>query len=348
MPLPIQLRRQLTDVRVQQAMALLPPKTVPAAPAINPFNSCGSSVLTAANYTGALLWNTGATTPSITVTNAGAYTATQTVNGCTSPAGSGTAGPVLTPPVPKITTVDNCGNSVLTASDYTGTLLWSNGQTTPTITVTVAGSYTLTQTVNGCTSPRIETRGGQAEPKAIPSAPAVITADNCGNSVLTASNYSGTLLWSTGAGTPSITVTTGGTYTATQTAANGCVSPNASGGLSPKLIPAAPAVSVVNNCGNSVLTASDYTGSLVWNRGETTPSITVTVGRTYTVKQIAANGCISPLSSAVAVPKPIPAATGSICGSGQLFSARAEAWCSSQIKQQATYGAPVKAHKVSL
>jgi hypothetical protein len=76
--------------------------SIPAAPAVNVVNNCGSSTLTASNYTGTLLWSTGATTTSITVTSAGSYTVTQTVNGFTSPAGSGTAAP-KTLPVPSTT-----------------------------------------------------------------------------------------------------------------------------------------------------------------------------------------------------------------------------------------------------
>ena len=52
----------------------------------------------------------------------------------------------------RMTVVNNCGNSVLTAGSFTGSLFWSNGATTSSITVTTAGTYTVTQTVNGCTS----------------------------------------------------------------------------------------------------------------------------------------------------------------------------------------------------
>jgi hypothetical protein len=98
--------------------------------------------------------------------------------------------------------VDNCGNSILTATSYTGSLLWSNGATTSSITVTTAGTYSVTQTVNGCTSP---SGSGVAAPKAIPSAPVVTVVNNCGSSILTATSYTGSLLWSNGATTSSIT-----------------------------------------------------------------------------------------------------------------------------------------------
>src|SRR5205814_178725 len=78
---------------------------------------------------------------------------------------------------PIVTVVDNCGNSVLSTT-AAGALLWSTGQTTPSITVTSAGTYTVTQTVGGCISAN---GSGTAAPKAIPSAPVVTVVNNCGN-----------------------------------------------------------------------------------------------------------------------------------------------------------------------
>jgi hypothetical protein len=124
---------------------------IPSAPGVTVVNNCGTSMLTANSYSGSLLWSNGATTSSITVPAAGTYTVTQTVNGCTSPSGSGVATPKAIPSAPVVTVVDNCGTSTLTANSYTGSLLWSNGATTPSITVTTAGTYSVTQTVNGCT-----------------------------------------------------------------------------------------------------------------------------------------------------------------------------------------------------
>jgi hypothetical protein len=244
----------------------------------------------------------GATTTVYTKPLSGiTYTATATSgSGCSSSANS-----VITvtplPSAPTVGVVDNCGSSDLTASNYTGQLLWSNSETTPSINVTTGGTYTVNQTVNGCTSPN---GSGVAAPKTIPSAPTVNVVDNCGSSDLTASNYTGQLLWSNSETTPSINVTTGGTYTVNQTV-NGCTSPNGSGVAAPKTIPSAPTVNVVDNCGSSDLTASNYTGQLLWSNSETTPSINVTTGGTYTVNQTV-NGCVSPNGSGVAAPKTIP------------------------------------------
>ena len=146
---------------------------------------------------------------------------------------------------------------------------------------------------------------------ATPSTPGVSVTNNCGNSVLTATGTTGSLLWSNGATTSSITVTTGGTYSVTQTV-NGCVSAPGSGVAAPisSSVPA-PTVTVTNNCGNSLLTATGATGTLLWSNGATTPSITVTTAGTYSVTQTI-NGCVSPASSGVAAPKATPVLSGSL------------------------------------
>jgi hypothetical protein len=277
------------------------PKTIPSAPTVTVVDNCGYSILTATGITGSVLWNTNETTPSITVTTAGTYSVTQTVGGCTSNAGAGTASPKTIPGVPVVKVVDNCGSSVLTATGITGSVLWSTNETTPSITVSAAGTYNVTQTVGGCTSPAAS---ATASPKIIPGVPVVKVVDNCGSSVLTATGITGSVLWSTNETTSSITVTSGGNYSVTQTV-GGCTSPAASVTASPKTIPGAPVVKVVDNCGSSVLTATGITGSVLWSTNETTPSITVTAGGNYSVTQTV-GGCTSTAASATASPKTIP------------------------------------------
>ena len=231
------------------------------------------------------------------MTSAGTYTVTQTAGGCTSASGSGTATPKTIPVAPGVTVINNCGNSELTATGTTGTLLWSNGATTTPVTVSTAATYTVTQTVNGCTS---ASGSGVAAPKAIPSAPSVTVNNECNSSVLTASGSTGNFIWSTGETTESITVTAQGTYNARQTdIATGCTSAATNGVANPKANPAPPTVTVVNNCGNSVLTATG--ANLHWSTGETTASIMVTTAGTYTVTQTV-NGCESAAASKDAAP----------------------------------------------
>ncbi len=261
------------------AIVMVSPKEIPDAPMVTVDNQIGKSVLTASNYSGTLSWSTGESTASITVTQAGIYTITQTVDGCVSPEGSGLAEPA-SPPVPVIMVSNECGQSVLTASNYSGTLSWSTGESTTSITVNMAGTYSVTQTINGVTSsPAIAI----ASPKEIPDAPMVTVDNQIGQSILTASNYSGTLSWNTGESTASITVMVAGTYSVTQTV-DGCTSVEASAVAAPNT-PGLIQVTVDDLCGYSVLTASNYSGTLSWSTGESTASITVNISGTYSVTQ---------------------------------------------------------------
>src|SRR5664279_3581169 len=154
---------------------------------------------------------------------AGTYTVTRTVNGCTSAAGSGVAAPNTVTATPVVTVVNSCGNSTLSIPAG-GTMLWSNGATTASITVATAGTYTVTRTSAGCTS---AAGSGVAAPNTAPATPLVTVVNSCGNSTLSIP-AGGTILWSNGATTASITVATAGTYTVTRTSA-GCTSAAGSG-----------------------------------------------------------------------------------------------------------------------
>jgi hypothetical protein len=128
----------------------------PDTPVVSVENNCGTATLST-TATGSLLWSTGATTSSITVSTAGDYTVTQTVSDVASAAGTGTAAPITVPATPTITaggatTFCSGGSVVLTASTGT-TYLWSNGATTQSITATTARSYTVQITnASGCQS----------------------------------------------------------------------------------------------------------------------------------------------------------------------------------------------------
>ena len=119
-------------------------------------------------------------------------------DGCPSNVLNSTLSDPATPSAPMVTVVDNCGSSTLTA---TGTnLLWSTTETASNITVGTAGTYTVTQTVAGCTS---LSSSGVASPLLAISSTTVITA--CDN-----------ILWN---GT---TFNTTGIYNVTLTNAVGC------------------------------------------------------------------------------------------------------------------------------
>lgn len=113
----------------------------------------GSVVLTSSSATGNT-WNTGATTQSITVSNAGNYNVT-VVNaaGCsaTSSNTTVTVNPLPTPTISAggATTLCTGETVVLTSSASTGNT-WSNGATTQSITVSQGGTYSVTVNNGTC------------------------------------------------------------------------------------------------------------------------------------------------------------------------------------------------------
>ncbi len=279
---------------------------LPSAPVLTVVNNCGSSTITATGVTGTLTWSDAGTGNPRTVTTGGVYTATQTVGGCTSlPSNAVTAAPLPVPAAPVLTVTNNCGNSTLTATGVTGTLTWSDGGSGNPRTVTTPGVYTVLQTVGGCQSNA--SNAVTAAPLPVPAAPVLTVVNNCGSSTITATGVSGTLTWSdAGTGNPR-TVTTAGTYTVTQTV-GGCVSTVSNAvTTAPLPVPAAPVLSVIDNCGSSTLTATGVTGTLTWSDGGSGNPRTVTTAGTYTVVQNV-GGCNSLNSNSVtAAPLPLPA-----------------------------------------
>ena len=114
----------------------------------------------------------------------------------------------------------------MTSSFGTG-YLWSNGATTASINITIAGSYTV-KVINASGCQSAASVATIVTVNALPAIPTItaggpITFCNGGNVILTSS--AGTsYLWSNGATTQSINVTTAGSYTVQVTNANGCQS----------------------------------------------------------------------------------------------------------------------------
>ncbi len=121
----------------------------PMAPIATVTNTCGSSILTADGSN--LLWSTGDTTSTISVTSAGTYTVTQTAQGFESLPTTIVAAPIAIPVEPSVTVTNDCGSSTLSASG--SNLVWSTTETSSSIIVTDSGIFTITQTENGCESP---------------------------------------------------------------------------------------------------------------------------------------------------------------------------------------------------
>jgi hypothetical protein len=277
-----------------------------------------------------ILWSNGATTSSITVNTSGTYSAQVTSpGGCTITTNSIMVTAKPKPVTPVVSTSGNTtfcsgGSVTLTASTSTGGVSWqwSNGATTPSITVNASGTYTATASINGCSS----TSSGTAvtvnpAPAGSISASGNTTFCEGGNVQLSVSTAPGnSILWSNGATTSSITVNTSGTYSAQITSPAGCTITTNSITVTVKPKPATPTVSASGNTtfcsgGNVTLTASTSTSgvSWQWSNGATTSSITVNASGTYTATA-SINGCSSTSASTTVTVNPAPA--GSISASG--------------------------------
>lgn len=150
--------------------------SVPNAPAITVVDNCNGTSTLSTTATGTLAWSNSETTSPITVSTAGTYTVTQTVNGCTSAAGSGVAAPKSTPETPVVSVVNDCGQSTLSFTPAANaTILWSNNATTSSTTTANTETLTVVQTVSGCPS---SSGSGSAVPLVIPSAPTATASQN--------------------------------------------------------------------------------------------------------------------------------------------------------------------------
>lgn len=182
-----------------------------------------SATLTASGGT-SYYWNpTGNTTGTITVnpTSSTTYAVSVTnANGCTA---NGFVNVIVRPlPVVNIPSTFVCpGTSIaLNAGNPGATYQWSTGATTQTISVSTAATYTVTVTNSyGCTASQqvLVTTGGS-----INNNTANVAFCQGQNATLNAGNPGNTYVWSTGATSQTINVTTAGQYAVTITNTNGC------------------------------------------------------------------------------------------------------------------------------
>lgn len=189
-------------------------------------------------------------------------------------------------------TVDCSGNVLLNAGNPGASYLWNTGDTTQTITVSSSGTYWVTVTNQGICS-RSDTIHVD-----IVSQPQVYIPDTtvCGGITLDATNPYSTYIWSTGVGTPTLTVTSSDTIWVTVT--NICGASASDTGII-QIIPG-PFFSLgpdTNLCdGQNATLSAPYNPSYLysWNTGDTTSSIQVSTTGTYFVTVTnPQNGCTS-------------------------------------------------------
>jgi len=250
-------------------------------------------------------WSNSATTVSINGVMAGTYTTTVTdANGCTSTTTATVAEPtaiVATAVVDSNVTCNGASNGGATANATGGsmpyTYNWSNSATTASITGVIAGTYTATITdANGCTQ---EVSESITEPTAIANSFTTtdVTCEGGADGAVDSDVSGGTApysyLWSDTSTASSITGLTAGTYTLGIVDDNGCThTQTATVGF----IFANPTIPLADEdtlCTGSSLTldAGNAGSTFAWSGGETTQTIDVTTGGSYTVDVTDGNGC---------------------------------------------------------
>ncbi len=246
--------------------------------------ACDSALLDAGIADAIYLWNTGAQSREISVTRSGYYSVTVTQNGCT---GSDSVLVLiqLSPHVDLGPDIIACDSALLDAGAQTGSIHWSTGDRTQSITVMHSGSYSVTVDNNGCTaSDTVEVRIYQTP--LIDLGPDQSVCD--GPLTLSAENPDLSYLWSTGDTGQSIDVHESGIYWV-QADNHGCT---ASDSIKVTLFPS-PVFSLgpdISSCDSAALHAP-IEGSYEWSTGETTASVTVSSSGYYALTITDHNGC---------------------------------------------------------
>ncbi|MCB9193921.1 MAG: gliding motility-associated C-terminal domain-containing protein [Flavobacteriales bacterium] len=173
----------------------------------------GASLILDAALPGAsFLWNTGATTSSITVTNAGTYSVDVQQGTCS--VSDAVQVSVAQPPSIELgndTTLCPGEQLLLDATTTGATYLWQDGSSSATYAVLAPGTYSVQVTSSlGCASSDA-VNIGYASPNAVDLGPDVTICQG-GTLTLDATLPGGTYLWSTGANTPTLSVMSADTY----------------------------------------------------------------------------------------------------------------------------------------
>lgn len=282
------------------------------------------------------------TIPGATAANAGTYSVTITVGGCPSLAGTVTVvvNPTPATPAPTSNSPVCVGSTITLGTTFVagGTYSWTGpaafssalqNPTRPGATLAMAGTYSVTVTVGGCTS----TAGTVSV--AVNPTPAAPTAGSnspiCAGSTLnlTSSNVAGATYSWTGPNSftsttqnpsiPGATVAASGTYSVTATVA-GCTSAFGTATVVVNPVPAAPAPGSNSPvCVGSTITLTttavvgatySWTGPAAFAsalQNPTRPSATLAMAGTYSLT-VTVNGCTSAAGTATVVVNATPAA----------------------------------------
>jgi hypothetical protein len=247
------------------------------------------------------LWNTGATTQSITVSSPGTYSVT--VSDMTS-----ASHVLVVNPLPQVQIVGGdklCVGTTktLTASAGFQSYLWSTGATTSSIQITSPGPYSVTVTDNNtCAGDASVNITEVSNPSPIIEGPDFICPGS--TETLDAGNWN-TYEWNDGRTSSTLSITTSGSYSVTISDQNGCE------GIANKNVQeyTTTPISIEGNLSicegeSTILTVNPAIGAILWNTGSSNPSIPVSTSGTYSVTVTDNNLC--QVTESVEVIAPLP------------------------------------------
>lgn len=266
-------------------------------------NNIGNTPLNAIGQFDSIRWNTGATSTSININQAGTYSVVAYANACSNNASVVVSNTTIETPIisgaleicdnePTVLMVDNANNF--------DSIRWSNGAVGNQTSIQNVGAHSLSVYKNTCSSVTrfvIEQCQAQDCNPTITGNQAFCQGDSI---VLDAGAGFLSYAWNTGASSQTIKVKTPGKYLVNVTGQN-CTGVDSVFVVVNEL----PQVTISGNTsicenGETVLTALADADSLRWNNGDTKPSLNVTQAQTYSVT-VYKNGCSSQASVQVSV-----------------------------------------------
>ncbi|MGS2726163.1 T9SS type A sorting domain-containing protein [Psychroserpens sp. BH13MA-6] len=273
----------------------------------------GESVILTASGGSTYLWSTGETTQNIEVspTETTTYTVTAfSVSGNNQDQDSVTVTVNAIPQADAGTDVSICaGESTVLTATGGSTYLWSNGETSQSISVSplTTTNYTVEVSENNCSSIATVVVSVNALPNT--NAGQDVTITEGASTTLTATGAD-TYLWSTGETTASITVSPAGTTTYNVTGfSNGCeTSDDVTVTVNTENVTADAGTDVSICAGESTILTASGGASYQWSTGDTTPSISVapSVTTTYTVTVFNTNQTASDQASVTVTVNALP------------------------------------------
>ena len=251
-------------------------------------------------------WSSGATNQNLIVNAAGSYSVTGTTSdGCTT---TSSAQSVTVNALPTAIVTNNgasllCSGLTTTLSAPIGmTYLWSNGDTTQTITISTSGSYDVTVTnTSGCSA----TSGSTLITTSQVTVPTVVASgvtEFCegGDVILAIPSGFASYTWNTGSGFSQLTATQSGSYFATVSNTDGCTVNSDTVIVTVFPTPLTPSISYAANDTVMVSSIADgnqwyFNGNMI--TGETGTTLRPVNLGNYSVRIIDSNGCEGDMSA---------------------------------------------------